>query len=421
MPSVFVVRRFLSSVAVVAVCCTLTATTLVAEDWLQWRGPGGLNIAAAGQAIPDRFGPNDHVIWQTEVPGRGHSSPVIIGDLVVLCTADEGQQIQSVVAFGRSSGKLLWTTSIARGGFPKLHPKNTHASSSVASDGQHIFAAFCHHKQIEVVALDLDGQIVWRKTAGRFDPKIYEYGYASSPTIFEETLIVSGECDTVSWITALALSDGQAVWSQERPKMLNWGSPIVASLKGRPQLLMSGSRQIASYDPANGQQLWSTPCLTMATCGTCIWTDDLVIASGGYPDPETAAVKADGSGLVWKNSVKCYEQSMLTHAGYIYAFSDQGIFYCWNASTGEEMWKRRLRGPVSASPLLVGDRIFAPSEDGSIWVIEATPDEFRQIARNRLGTSAFASIVAADNRLYIRTASGEGLQRRETLWCIGQK
>ena len=202
--------------------------------------------------------------------------------------------------------------------------------------------------------------------------------------------------------------------------MLNWGSPVVAQTGGRQQLLLNGSHQIAAYDPQTGNQLWTTPCLTMATCGTCIWTDDIVIASGGYPDPETAAVRSDGSGVVWKNKVKCYEQSMLVHEGHIYAFSDQGVFYCWDVSTGEEKWKRRLRGPVSASPLLIGDRIFASSEDGSIWVIRATPDGFEQIARNQLGTSAFASLVAVDNRLYVRSAAGEGLQRRETLWCIGE-
>lgn len=392
----------------------------VADDWRQWRGPDGLNATAAMSGVPSEFSASRNVLWKVDVPGRGHSSPLIVGDLIVLCTADEGRQVQAVVGFQRSTGKQLWLTEVSHGGFPKLHAKNTHASASAASDGKQIYAVFCHHGQIEVIALDFEGQPIWRKTAGAFSPRIYEYGYAASPTVFGETLIVTGECDTSSWVTALALQDGSTVWLQERPRMLNWGSPVVAQTGGRQQLLLNGSHQIAAYDPQTGNQLWTTPCLTMATCGTCIWTDDIVIASGGYPDPETAAVRSDGSGVVWKNNVKCYEQSMLVHEGYIYAFSDQGVFYCWDVSTGEEKWKRRLRGPVSASPLLIGDRIFASSEDGSIWVIRATPDGFEQIARNQLGTSAFASLVAVDNRLYVRSAAGEGLQRRETLWCIGE-
>ncbi len=203
--------------------------------------------------------------------------------------------------------------------------------------------------------------------------------------------------------------------------MLNWSSPIVASIAGRDQLLLSGTNKIASYNPDTGEPLWSTPCLTMATCGTCIWDDDLIFASGGYPKAETVAVKADGSGVAWKNNVKCYEQSMVVINGYLYAFSDNGIVYCWNAATGKEMWKQRLRGPVSASPLVVGDTIFATNEAGTTWVFKSNPEKYEQVAENQLGNSSFASLVAVDGQLFIRAASGEGAGRKESLYCIGSK
>ena len=178
---------------------------------------------------------------------------------------------------------------------------------------------------------------------------------------------------------------------------------------------------VASYDPTNGKQLWSTPCLTMATCGTCIWEDGLVFASGGYPGKETVAVKADGSGVAWKNGVKCYEQSMLVHKGYVYAFSDEGIAYCWDAKTGKEMWKQRLRGPVSASPLLIGDMIYATNDDGTTWVFKASPEKYELVSRNQLGDAGFASLIALDGQLFIRTAKVTDNAYSETLYCVGSK
>jgi len=409
-------RSFASFVCTVLVCCEVQA-----GDWTQWRGPNHNNVAEAGQGGPTEWTETKNIIWKVDVPGRGHASPVITGNTIVLCSADDQSQTQAVMAFDRIQGKRLWLTQISQGGFPETHRKNTHASPTAATDGKHIFATFCHHEKIEAVCLDLQGKIIWRKDAGGFRPNLYEYGYAASPTIYKDKLIISGDCDTIAWLKALKISDGSVAWEQQREKMLNWSSPIVASIAGRDQLLLSGTHKIASYDPESGNPLWSTPCLTMATCGTCTWDGDLIFASGGYPDSETVAVKADGSGVVWKNRVKCYEQSMVAHNGYLYAFADNGIAYCWNATTGKEMWKERLSGPVSTSPLLVGDTIFATNEAGTTWAFKANPNKYEQLAENQLGDSAFASIAAVDGQLFIRAAAGDGAGRKETLYCIGSK
>lgn len=396
------------------------AATVLGADWLRWRGPDGTNTAAPGQRIPSEWSTDKNVVWRADVPGRGHASPLVVGDLVVLETADEASATQSVVAFSRRDGSLAWQTAISTGGLPPLHRKNTHASSTAASDGRRIFVVFCHHEKIEVAALDLSGKVVWRVDAGPFRPRAYEYGYAASPTIHGDMLIVTADSDTAAWIRAFRLADGTQVWSRDRPRSLNWGSPIVAPVAGRDQILLSGSRMIAAYDPGTGAPLWNTPCLTMATCGTCVWDDGLVFASGGFPDSETVAVRADGSGVVWKNRVKCYEQSLLVTGGHVYAFSDQGVFFCWEAKTGTERWKQRLAGPVSASPLLVGDLILATNEAGTTWVLRANPDRYEEVARNQLGESGFASIAAVDGRLFIRTSTGDGAGHRESLYCVGQ-
>lgn len=390
-------------------------------DWSQWRGPGRDNIAPSRESVPTEWSESENIRWKTNVAGRGHSSPVVVGDLVVLTSADERNQAQVVIAFDRKTGKQKWLTQINRGGFPKVHLKNTHASSTVASSNGQFYATFCHHGRIEAVAVDGSGQVVWKKDVGPFRPRAYEYGYGASPTVFDGTLIVTGTCDTSAWMKGLDLQTGEIRWQQERPKVLNWASPIVADVGGREQLLISGGYMIAAYAPDSGEPLWKADCLTMATCGTCVWSDGMIFASGGFPDPQTAAVAADGSGRVlWTNRVKCYEQSMLSHGGYLYALADNGVAYCWNAKTGAEQWKSRLSGPVSASPLLVGDNIFVANEKGTMFVFRASPDRFQAVAKNQLGNESFASPAVADHVMYLRVAHGRRNQRQEVLYAVAE-
>jgi len=399
----------------------LVSSAAQSADWAQWRGPGHNNIAPQQESVPKEWSESTNVRWKTNVPGRGHSSPVVVGDLVVLTSADERNQAQAVIAFDRRTGKQEWLTPISRGGFPKIHIKNTHASPTIAFADGLFYATFCHHGKVEAVAVDTAGEVAWRKDVGPFRPKAYEYGYAASPTIYGNTLIVTGSCDTSAWMKALDLKTGRQRWQQKRPEVLNWASPIVADVAGRRQLLISGGYMIAGYNPDTGKEAWKAACLTMATCGTCVWTDGMVIASGGFPDPQTAAVAADGSGRVlWTNKVKCYEQSMLLHDDYLYALADNGVAYCWHAKSGKEQWKNRLSGPVSASPLLVGDNIYAANERGTMYVFKASPNGFQAVAKNQLGNESFATPAVADNVLYLRVAHGRRNQRQERLYAIAE-
>ena len=129
----------------------LGSTTLTAADWLKWRGPNGNNVAASGQQVPTTWSSAKNVVWRASVPGRGHSSPLVVGDLVVLTTATSSQ-VQSVVAFDRQTGSKEWETPISQGGLPRIHIKNTHASATACSDGKQIYATFNHHGKIEAVA-----------------------------------------------------------------------------------------------------------------------------------------------------------------------------------------------------------------------------------------------------------------------------
>lgn len=395
----------------------------VPNEWPWWRGATRDGKTVNSVNVPIRFSETENVIWKAKVPGRGHGSPIVVKSLVIVPTADDSQQIHSVVAFDRQSGQQQWKMDLSQGGFPaRNHPKNTEASSTLASDGTLIFATFFHHKTVELYALSLRGELVWKKIAGNFDPKLYEYGYAPSPVLYQDMVIVTAEYDGDSFIKAFRRGDGEEIWSINRPKSISFSSPVIAYVSNRPQLLISGHQFVSSYDPSNGKQLWSVIGTTFATCGTMVWDANNVFASGGFPKAETIGIAGDGSKKVlWRNNKKCYEQSMLAHQGYIYALTDNGIAYCWNGETGEQMWEKRLGGPVSASPVLLDDKILWANERGSFFVWKASPEKFELLAENQLGDESFASPAVAGGQLFLRVAKQESEVRQEYLFCIGNK
>lgn len=387
-------------------------------DWPWWRGPER-NGVAVGKA-PVEFGDSLNVKWKTPVPGRGHSSPIVVGNKVFLTTADKEQQVHSALAFDRSTGKRLWRTEINRGGFPaNNHPKNTEATPSVACDGERIFVTFYNHDEVQLAALDLNGKISWQKFAGKFRPMRYEYGYAPSPILYHNTVIVTAEWEEKSYLAAFDRATGAEVWRAKRQDSPSFSTPVIGHIAGKDQLVISGGAMITSYDPATGKQLWSAPGTASATCGTLVWDGNVVFASGGYPQSETIAIKADGSGTVlWKNNQKCYEQSMLTTGGYLYALTGQGILFCWRASDGQEMWKKRLKGPVSSSPVLAGGNIYWANELGTHYVFKANPEELEIVAENKLGNESFASPAVCGGNLFHRAAMQINGQRQEFLYCF---
>ncbi len=224
-----------------------------ATDWPWWRGPSRNGIAGAAP-VPTKLGDSDNVVWKVAVPGRGHSSPIVVGDRVFLASADEQKKIHHVMAFDRATGKSVWQVEVNKGGFPaKNHRNNTEASPTLASDGERLFAAFYHHDKIEAVALNLDGKVAWKQTVCPFRPKMFEYGYGPSPLLYGETVIVSAEYDGNSFITALNRKTGAPVWKTPRPTMISFSSPVIAHVAGKDQMLISGADQVASYDPKNGK------------------------------------------------------------------------------------------------------------------------------------------------------------------------
>ena len=375
--------------------------------------------------VPTTFSDTENVAWKVPVPGRGHSSPTVVGDRVFLTTANQVEKTHSVLAFDRATGKLLWQKEVNRGGFPaKNHVKNTEATPTVASDGERLFAAFYHHDKVVALCLDLDGNVLWEKEVCRFRPRTYEYGYAPSPILYQDTVIISAEYDGDSFITALDRKTGERAWQAPRPTMITFSTPVITHVAGKDQMLISGAQKISSYNPATGEALWSTEGTTFATCGTMVWDGDTVFASGGFPKKETIAVKADGSGKVqWRNNQKCYEQSMLAFEGHVYALNDNGVMFCWRGSDGEEMWKRTIEGARQPSPVMANGCIYWANELGTVYVFRPDPNQFDLVAENQVGTDSFPSPAICGEQIFLRVGQGVGRRppRMAVLLCERQK
>lgn len=388
------------------------------SDWPAWRGPKG-NGLATGKEIPVKWDDTTNVAWRSAIPGRGHSSPIVVGSVVYLATAIEEKQLQEVIAFDRTTGKQLWETVVHEGGFPspsESHEKSTHANPTLASDGRLLFAPFLNSSRIFVTALDTAGKKVWQQDLGPFSCK---FGYAPSPVIYKSFVIIAADNQGGGFIAALHRDTGKVIWRKQRPAIATYSTPLLASIDGRDQLIISGCHQLVSYDPANGKEHWSCKATVEATCGTMVTDGFHVFASGGFPERETVCVKGNGSGeTVWSNKTKVYEPSMIVVGEHLFAVTDDGIAWCWAAKTGKVLWNKRLGGSFSASPVFCNGMIYVPNLSGDTYVFEAKGDAYHEVARNHLGDDSYSSIAVSGSDLFMRVGVGEGAERKEQLVCL---
>ena len=395
----------------------LPAGKIVATDWPWWRGPHRNGIAPVSARPPLEWSVSKNLLWRTPIPGRGHSSPTVVGERVFLTTADEVKKAQLALCLDRATGKLLWQVELHQGGFDHNNKKNSFASSTIACDGQRLFVVFWNQGAIWTTALDLQGKQLWQVKVADF---VSHQGYSSSPVIYQNLVVVAADSKGkgTSCLLAMDRQTGKEVWRINRPKMPNYVSPTIFQLAGKDQLLMAGCGLMSGFDPRTGKVIWECPGSTTECVGSVVTTDGLVFASGGYPKHETLCVRADGSKeVVWRNKVKVYVPSLLAHQGYVYAVTDNGVTYCWEARTGKEMWKGRLPGGFSASPMLAAGLIYITSEQGQTVVFKPNPKRLEIVAKNSLGGEVFASPVFSGADLFLRTAFLEN-GRQEYLCCV---
>jgi outer membrane protein assembly factor BamB len=388
------------------------------NDWPWWRGPQRNGVAAADPRVPRTWSETENVVWKSVVPGRGHGSATVVGDRVLLAIAEPKEQFQGVLCLERATGKQLWKTIVHRGGFEtKGNAKSSQASSTPACDGRRVYVNFVNSGAVFTTALSLTGEQLWQERISDF---VMHQGFGSSPAIYGSLVIVSADHKGAGAIAALDRVTGKEVWKISRPKLPNYTSPILFSLAGKEQLLLTGCNLVTSLDPTTGKTLWEIAGAT-EECVTSTVTDGRhIFTSGGYPRNHLAAVAADGSGkIAWENNTRVYVPSMLVRDNHLFAVLDAGVAMCWKSDTGEELWKGRLGGTFSSSPVLVGDLIHATNETGKTFVFRADPASFQLVGENQLGDEAFATPTICGGQIFARVAKQVEGNRVEYLYCLG--
>ncbi|HLY12444.1 MAG TPA: PQQ-binding-like beta-propeller repeat protein [Planctomycetota bacterium] len=391
----------------------------VSQDWPCWRGPHRDGSAGDGPPPPLAWGADENVIWKAPVPGRGHGSPAVAGDRVYLAACDETSGAQSLLCFDRATGRPRWETQVHASGAMRKNAKSTGASTTPSCDGERVYITFANGDAATATALSLDGKILWQTT---FSDYVIHQGYGSSPALYRSLVLVSADHRGGGAVAALDRKSGAVVWRHERPKAPNYSSPVIVRADGRDQLILTGCDLVSSYDPLTGKVLWETAGAT-TECVTSTVTDGThVFSSGGYPRNHLAAVTADGTGTIaWETKDRVYVPSLVIRQGHLYGVLDAGTAVCWAADTGKELWKARLGGTFSSSPVLVGDRVYATNEAGETTVFGARPEQFTKLGAGKLGDEAFATPAVCGGRLYLRVAVKQDGRRQELLVCVGDR
>jgi outer membrane protein assembly factor BamB len=394
------------------------ATSIFAADWPAWRGPAGDGHAAAGQKLPVKWSESENLVWKAAVRGRGHGSPIVVGDQVLLATADVETEEQLVLSFDRATGKSRWETVVHRENLnTKGHKISSQASSDVVSDGERLFVNFLNNGAIFTTALDLNGKQLWQRRVCDFQ---VHQGFGSSPVIYQNIVLVSADHRGGGKMTGLNKLTGEIVWQQDRPPVANYASPGIVNAVGMVQAVLAGCNKVESFDPLTGKKLWSIDGSTEETVVTAVTDGSRVFLGGGYPKNHTMALEADGSGkIAWENVTKTYVPSMIVKNGHVFAVGDAGRAVCWHSATGEERWNEKVDREFYGSPVMADSRIYVTSKGGVTSVFEATPEKFTLLGQNSLGDECFSSPAICDDRIYLRSAKTSPI-RQEFLWCVGE-
>jgi outer membrane protein assembly factor BamB len=399
----------------------LAATVGVAqagnEEWSGWRGPrhDGTSLETG---FPLRWSPTENIVWKTEIPGKGHSSPVVWGDRILLTTCIEASGDRKLLCFHRKDGRLLWEKVVVTVPLEHKHNLNSFASSTPVTDGKRVWVAFLEDAKFQIFCFDMDGVLVWKKSPGEFHSV---HGFCSSPVLYKDMVIFNGDQDAVAYIVALDQATGEERWRTDRPnRTRSYVPPVIFDAGGRKQLVLSGSKCVASYDPDTGKQIWLIDGPTEQFVASMVYADGVFFITGGFPQYHVLGIKPDGEGnvtnthILWRDKgqeICSYVPSPVAWGSYFYIVSDVGTATCFEAKTGKRMWKERLSKHCSASPVAADGYLYFPDDRGVTHVLKAGPT-YEAVAKNDLGEECYASPALAQGRIYIRTS--------KSLYCIGE-
>ncbi len=414
-------------------------------QWASYRGPSATGVAKAHLPTTWNVETGENVRWSIEIPGLAHSSPVVWGDRVFVTTAvriegeaklrvglygdiapvnDEGEIAFRVLCFRLSDGELLWD-KLAYQGVPKIkrHTKASHANSSPSTDGTTVIAMFASEG---LYAYDFDGNLKWKKDFGVLDTgyhvvKSAQWGFASSPVIHRDRVIVQADVQGQSFLTALNVDTGAEIWRTDREEVPTWSTPTIAprptgdqpGQEGTEQILINGWKHTGGYDFTTGKELWRIEGGGDIPVPTPIIAGHLALLTSAHgPSRPIRAIHLSATGdiqgteaIAWEHEkAGNYMQTPIVVNGVAYFCYDNGVLSAYDAATGERLFQHRLGGGksgFSGSPVSDGQHVFFGSEDGDVYVIKAAR-EFQEVALNELGETFMSTPAIASNTILFR-------------------
>ena len=408
----------------------LTSAAVQAGDWPRFRGPNGDGISTEGP-IPAKWDLATNLKWKADLPGKGSSSPIVLGDRIfVTCYSgygeaaggDAAQLARHLVCVEKSSGKILWTKTVKNSAeedrYQGFITEHGYASGTPVTDGERVFAFF---GKSGVFAYDLEGNELWNVGVGTSSSN-RRWGSAASLIVHGDYVIVNASEESRS-IRSLYRKTGKENWKTEADLLeLAYGTPNIVKNGDRELLVLAVPQEVWALNPANGKLAWFCETKLPGNVSPSINTaNGMIYVTGGYPATGSVAFKAEGKGditskITWTSRDASYVASPVLHEGHLYWIDDKGVAFCANAETGKTVYRERLVGgggrPVYASPVLCDGKLFIPSRWEGVYVIAAKP-EFELLAENRFpdDKSDFNGTPAISGRQMF-------LRSDQALYCI---
>jgi len=408
--------------------------TAVEKNWPQWRGPSETGVALYGNP-PVEFSETKNIRWKTEIPGKGHATPIIWGDQIIVLTAvatdkkpAKGEVTQEagrmgppssgtefihkfqVISVDRKTGKIQWDRTVKEEiPVERTHTLGSWASNSPVTDGENIYAYFGSRG---LFCLDFKGNVLWDRDFGQMEI-IMSFGEGSSPSIYKDKIIVVWDHEGGSFIVALDKKTGKEVWKVDRDEITSWASPLIVEVNGQAQVITAATNKVRSYDFETGKLIWECTGLTRNVIPNPVYADGILYVMSGYHGNALMAINLakakgniTGTGVIlWKyNQDTPYAPSPMVMDGKLYFLkANNGTITCLDAKDGKVNYiNEKLEGILNiySSPTGVGDHLYIAAE-GIVDVIKAGPS-FVLLASNKLDDTFHASPVVIGNDLYLR-------------------
>ena len=387
-----------------------------AENWPGWRGPRG-DGSSLEKNIPVHWGAESNILWKVELPGTGHASPVVWENRVFIATANESAQERLLLCLDRDSGRTLWKKTVLSSPLEQKNTLNSFASGTPVTDGKKVYAAFLDKSEMVVTAFDMEGKPLWSVRPGPFSSK---HGFCTSPLLYNDLVIVNGDHDGESYLAALSREDGHTVWKTPRENHTrSYCTPLIRQIAGRDQMILTGDKCTASYDPRDGHRYWVMDGPTEQFVASPVYNEKtgLVLITGGYPDHHILAIKPDGTSNVTKTHIAwrttkgvSYVPSPISAEDYFLVVSDRAQATCFEAAAGTILWQESVGQEEHASLVSANGLVYFLNDNGEMTVVKPGR-EFNVVARNSLPETFFASPALSQGRIFLR---GD-----KHLYCIG--